>query len=683
MLPSVATRRTQAGSDHFGVRVEDPYRWLEQGNDPEVVAWVREQNARTDAYLQKIPQRAALRERIAALSAVERRSAPRVCQLGGGRQRCFFTRRDGSRVQPVLCYRDDDGPERVLLDVASGASGNTAIDWFYPSRDGTLVAYGTSTGGSEESTLCVLRVDGTTVTEKIPGTAHASLAWFHDGSGFYYSRHPIRGSVPEGEERLHRAIYAHHLGRPWQEDELFYRGAVNDYPSVTLSPNGEWLVLRVHRGWHENAVFVRRRGTRQWLPFATEPGLIFDVVPTDECLYVRTNRDAPRFAIHRAPWPDARSGTDWHEVVPESGETLNAFAVTRGPGLVASYLSDAAARLRWFDVTSGRAEDIELPTLGSIAGLSAAPDSPDAFVEFTSFGRPSEVLRYSTRENRTSLWSSNAASASQSDYEVSRLRAPAADGTPIPMFLVRRREQARRPGPSPTLLIGYGAFNISLSPKFEPASCAFLEQGGTLCVANLRGGGEFGREWYEAGLRANKPTVFGDAAACAAFLIREGLTTPEQLGFLGESHAGLVGGVLLTQHRELFRAIVCSVPLSDMVRFELFGAGRLFADEYGTVSDEREFRCLHGYSPYHRAATRAVYPAAMITCGERDARVDPCHARKLAAAMQHAQLGPAPVLLRSDADTGHGIGKPLDRYVDSMAEIYAFLFNELGVPWPE
>jgi prolyl oligopeptidase len=672
-----------------GVPVPDPYRWLEDGESPEVRSWSAAQTERTERILASQPGFAELRARMATLLAVGTVEPPVV--VGGEGAPCHFYRRQApGQDQPVLYVREGEGPERVLVDPnARSKDGTVALDWWTPSRDGRLLAYSLSEDGSEDSTLRVLDVvTGRDLgqTEEIGRTRHGSLAWLPDGSGFYYSRYPAKGSVPAGEEHYHRRIHEHRLGRDPDEDPVIFGEGreMTDLPYVDISPGGRWLVIHVHKGWSCREVWIMDRAAgpeAAWIPLALprdEAGAYFEAVVGDDALLVRTNEGAPSYALYRVD-PTRPAREDWEVVLPAGPEVL-ASAVPIGGDVIAVYIAGARSVVRRFDAKGERVVEIPLPAPGTVHGVTGRREGREAFFDYTSFTVPARVYRIDLDTGAVSVWAEVAPPIDPEAFVVTQEHAVSRDGTAVSFFVTHRRGLTRD-GSAPALLTGYGGFNISQMPAWSGHRYAFLERGGVIVLANLRGGGEYGEPWHRAGMLAQKQNVFDDAIAVAEHLARTGVTSPGRLAILGGSNGGLLVGAAITQRPDLFRAAVCLVPLLDMLRYHRFLIARLWVSEYGSADDPEQFGWLHAYSPYHHVVDGAAYPAVLFATAESDTRVDPLHARKMAARMEHARPAGAdrPILLRIEGKAGHGAGKPISKRIDEAAYVYAFLFWQLGV----
>ncbi|APR77762.1 Prolyl endopeptidase [Minicystis rosea] len=686
--PSTPPTRREPLVEHLhGVPVADPYRWLEDGESAEVRAWSRAQTDRTEQILAARPDTEALRARLEALLRIGTVEPPVVAGPKGGPRRYFHRRQAPDRDQPTLYVRDGvDGVDRPLIDPNDRSpDGTVALDWWAPSWDGRLLAYGISERGSEDSTLRVLDVDtGRDLpdTEVIPRARYASIAWLPDGSGFYYSRYPARGAVPAGEEHYHRAIYEHRIGRSAAEDpHVFGAGrALSDMPYIDISPNGRWLLAMVHMGWSRRELYLldRHAGpSATFQPIAVPEGEgFYEALMRDDHLLVRTNDGAPTFRLFRVD-PERPERAAWREILPPSREVL-AGVTEIGGDIVALYIRDACSVVKRFTADGTPKGEIALPTLGTVRGIHGEPDGSEAFFDFSSFAIPARVYRIDLTTGATHVWADVDAPIDPDAFLVEQEHAISRDGTVIPLF-VTRMKGVPRDGRAPGLLTGYGGFSASQTPTWNGARYAFLERGGVCALANLRGGGEYGQAWHRAGMLEQKQNVFDDAIAVAEHMIASRLTSSDRLAVVGGSNGGLLVGALITQRPDLFRAAVCLVPLLDMLRYHRFLIARLWVPEYGSADDAAQFRFLHAYSPYHHVVHGTKYPAVLFATAESDTRVDPLHARKMAALMQWASDSDHPILLRIEGRAGHGAGKPISKRIDEAALSYAFLFWQLGL----
>ena len=679
--PPIATRKEAVVDRLHGVEVADPYRWLEDGDAPEVKRWAEAENAVTRRALDKVPGRAALEKRLWELYEIGALGVPVSRKRGDGR-RYFYTRRDGKQNQPVLYVRDGaDGQDRALVDVNGERSdGTRALDWWFPSDDGALVAYGVSDDGSEESTLRVRDVATGRDSDEIPRTRACSLAFTPDGRGFYYTRYPAPGEVPPAEAKYHRSVYFHRLGDdPAKDRKLFGDGrAMTDWPGVDLSPSGRWLVVTVSEGWSKSEVYLfdTRTGGPPVGVAAGEEARFEVIEALDDCLYVLTTSGAPRGRVFAVD-PAHPARDKWREIIKQGDDILQQVAYFQG-GLAASTLHDAAARLRLYGADGADRGEIALPALGALTGLSGARDAPELFYGFTSLFTPTAVFLVAGEGAAPRPWRRLEANLDASAFEVERVMVTSRDGSRAPLFLAHRKG-APRDGAHPTVLSGYGGFDHSTLPVWTPAAIPFLEHGGTYALAVLRGGGEYGEDWHQAGMLGRKQNVFDDFIAAAEWLVANRITNPKKLAISGRSNGGLLVGAALTQQPDLYRAVVCGVPLLDMIRYHHFRIAALWTPEYGSPDDEEAFRWLYAYSPYHHVRDGVAYPAVYFYTATSDTRVDAMHARKMTARLQAANRGSRPILLMQESQAGHGAGKPLAKIITQLVDEWSFLGGELGI----
>jgi prolyl oligopeptidase len=660
-----------------GEAIRDPYRWLEDGESAATREWTDAQNALTRWYLDAVPGREELRRRLDELLAIGEMGVPTPA-----RGRYFYIRRDGRQNQPVLYLRQGlSGEDRALVDPnALASAGTLALDWYFPSDDGRLLAYGLSENGSEQSVLHLLDVDsGATLAERIPHTRAADLAWVPDGSGFYYTRYPAPGEVAEGEEHYHRAIRFHRLGTDPAADPLIFQPAEKEHwPSVGISPDGRWLVIGVARTFDQTDLYL------QDLPAGTPPVAVakdqpasFEGEVAHGRLFLRTNLEAPTYRLYTVD-PEAPGREGWKEIVPPRPDAvLEGVRVTRDR-LALGYLERASSRLQLAALDGGDRREVPLPALGSLFGAGAEWDGTELFYGFSSYTVPPGVYRIDLGAGSTRLWRQVEADVDPAGFEVSQVAVRSKDGTEVTMFLVHRTGLVRD-GANPVYLTGYGGFNISMTPGFSRSLLLWLERGGVLAVPNLRGGGEYGERWHQEGMLDRKQNSFDDFIAAAEWLIAERYTSPARLAAAGGSNGGLLMGAVLTQRPDLFRAVVVQVPLLDMLRYHRFLIARLWIPEYGSAEDPAQFPWLRAYSPYHHVRDGVAYPAVLLATAESDSRVDPMHARKMAARLQAATSSSHPILLRLESRAGHGAGKPLNKVLEEQTDTWAFVFGELGL----
>jgi prolyl oligopeptidase len=678
-----------------GHKIVDPYRYLENQDDPDTKLYVEQELSYTRSILDPLPGRDKINARLSQLLEIGTVGVP---QMGG--KYYFHTRREGNQNQPVLYVREglngafDGGlnnEDRVLLDVNQlAADGTIALDWWYASEDGKYVAYGTSPSGSEVSTLRVIETaSGKLLPDSIERTRAASLAWKHDNSGFFYTRYPRKGDVPEGQEVYNRHVFYHALGTDSAKDPLIFGEGRNPewWPDVTLSEDGRWLLIDEGQGWTKTEMFLKDLTSKDPpLEITTGKDFLYGADFFAGKLYITTNEDAPRYRVFVADATHAKR-ENWKEIIPQSDAVLQNASVTGGK-LLAEYEHDATSELKVFGLDGKKFADIPLPAIGTVFSVSGRYDRNEIFFGFQSFTVPPSIYRGDlTKVDMTgvksALWAKvDAPSIDPSAYDVQQVWYTSKDGTKVPMFVVSRKGLEKN-GKNPTLLTGYGGFNISETPSFNRSAYLWMEHGGIFAVANLRGGAEFGEDWHRAGMLEKKQNVFDDFIAAGEFLIAQKYTDEDHLAIQGGSNGGLLMGAMITQRPDLFRAVICQVPLLDMLRYQNFQIAKLWIPEYGSADDAKQFEWLYAYSPYHHVKPGQEYPAILFTTGDTDTRVDPMHAKKMAALMQaEAKNGASkerPILLRIETKAGHGQGKPVTKQIEESTDIYSFLFWQLGV----
>ncbi|GAA0322066.1 prolyl oligopeptidase family serine peptidase [Sphingomonas oligophenolica] len=668
------TKRDDSIDEQFGERVADPYRWLENDvrADPEVAQWVAAENAVTDAYLATLTGRDIFAARLTKLLDYERFGVP--VKKGG---RYFYLRNSGLQNQALLFVRESlDAPGRVLIDPNSwSADGATALGEWVPSEDGNRILYTVQDGGTDWRTVKTMDVaTGTVADDHVAWVKFSNLAWAKDSSGFYYSRfaQPAEGAEFQALNE-NQQVFFHRLGTTQSADTLVY--ATPDRPrlghSAQVTEDGQWLVITTHEGTDNRYEITILDLTQA----GAEPRTIVKGLENEWSLagsvgplfYWTTNKDAPRSRIVSMDVREAEPAIS--ELVPQGEAVLEGAAILGGK-LIASWLVDVKSELRRYDLDGTPDGLVALPGIGSVAGVSGTAADPELFYAFTSFATPTTVYRYDVATGAATAWAAPDVAFDPGLYEVSQRFYASKDGTRVPMFIVRRKDLP--PGPAPTLLYAYGGFNISVTPAYSGARIAWLEQGGVLAIANIRGGGEYGKAWHDGGRLANKQNGFDDFIAAAEDLIAEGVTTKDRLAIQGGSNGGLLVGAVVNQRPDLFAAALPQVGVMDMLRFDRFTAGRYWVDDYGHPSKEADFRVLYAYSPYHNIRGGRDYPAIMIGTADTDDRVVPGHSFKYAAALQAANIGPKPHLIRIETRAGHGSGKPTDKIIAEAADNWAF-----------
>ena len=681
-LPPVPhTAREDVIDDVHGARIADPYRWLEADTAARVRDWTDQQNARTRAVLDQLPERAAFALRLRELLSVGLLSTPRP--IAG---RIFHARREGEQKQAVLYVRDGIGaPDRALVDPNTlDRDGLVTLDWYYPSRDARYVAYGLSRGGDEMSTLHVIETTtGKELADRIPHTQRSTVAWVSSEGGFYYTVHPAPGSVAAGDENYYGRVRYHRLGDDPATDPLVFGDGrpKEDILGVSASADGRWVLFTALKGWARSDLYLldREHPERGLATVLEGNDAIAEGFVLDGRVWLRTNLDAPNYRVVSVACesPDA---SRWETVVSEGTAVITGFDRTRDR-LAVLRLHRATSRLATYDLRGRDERDVSLPSLGAVEFVEGEHDDdrvgytfqsftqpPVAFVADARTGKPEEVVRLRMPDR-----------LDVDSISVEQTTFASRDGTEVTMFLVHRKD-VRPTGEVPTLLTGYGGFNISRTPLYSAGVAAWVEAGGLFALPNLRGGGEYGETWHRAGMLENKQNVFDDFHAAAEALITRGWTKPAHLAAAGGSNGGLLVGAALTQRPDLFAAVYCAVPLLDMLRYQNFRIARFWIAEYGSAEDAEQATWLRKYSPYHNVRPGIRYPPVLFTTAEGDSRVDPMHARKMAALLQAQSEDPdSVVLLRVDRDAGHGIGKPLDKQVDDFADQYAFIAWRTGL----
>ncbi len=669
---------------YHGKAVSDPYQWLERADAPEVRRWVADENAVSRRYLDGVAQRPVLRERIAKLMTSTSNSYHDLVERGGV---VFALKHQQPKQQPLLVALktvDSLDGERVVLDPnLLSDKGAITIDFFEPSLDGTKVAVSLSANGSEDGTVHVYDVrSGKALPDEVPRVAYptggGAVAWNRDGSGFYYTRYPSPGERAEGDLHFYQQVWFHRLGTPLKADRY---EAGKDFPRIAettlqTSRDGAGTLAVVANGdGGDYAVYLKQRGAWRRLADYAE-GIKHASFGEDGWLYLLSRRDAPHGKILRVPLKQpllAKAQT----VLPESDGTIDHFLVADGT-LYSAELLGGPSRLRAVKSGGGEVREIELPPVSGVNALARVGQG-EVVAHLTSYLTPPAWTHVAAGAAPKASALVVRSVADYSDCEVLREFATSKDGTKVPLTILRRKGTALD-GRNPTILYGYGGYGVSMTPYFSASRRVWLENGGVLAVANLRGGGEFGEAWHLAGNLTRKQTVFDDFIAAAEHLVQRGYAKPEHLAIQGGSNGGLLMGAALTQRPELFRAVASSVGLYDMLRVELDPNGAFNVTEFGSVKDKAQFEALYAYSPLHRVKDETPYPAVLMTTGDNDGRVNPAHSRKMVARLQAANPGGRPILLRTSSASGHGIGTALSEAIEQTADEYAFLFNELGVP---
>jgi prolyl oligopeptidase len=677
------TKTVPVVDEQFGVKVADPYRWLEDDVrvNPAVADWVRAQNAVTDRYLETLPGKDVLAARMKKLYDYERFGLP---EKAGGTY--FFTKNDGLQNQSVLYARSGlNGKDRMLIDPNAWAKdGATALDSWVPSKNGKLLAYSIQDGGTDWRVIRVLDVKtGKPLADEIKWAKFTNISWVGN-EGFLYSRFaaPKEGAAFQ-QLNYNQTVYYHKIGTPQSEDQVVY--ATPDRKelghSAEVTHDGKWVLITSSAGTDEKYELhiIPLGKKRDWKAQTLVAGLEHEwnlVEGMGNKLWFVTNKDAPKLKVVSVDV--ASTSPAFTDVIPERPETLSRAQIV-GDRLVLSYLKDAASMAVMTDLAGKPVQQIALNAIGTASGFTGRPGDSETFFSFSSFNQPGAVYRFDSKTGKSIPFAQPKLSYNPADFSISQVFYPSKDGTKIPMFIVHKKGLDLSKGGAPTLLYGYGGFNISSTPSYSPTRMAWLQSGGVFAMANLRGGGEYGKPWHDAGRLQNKQNVFDDFAAAGEYLIANGYTSKGKLAIEGRSNGGLLVGASLNQRPDLFAAGHAAVGVMDMVRFDRFTAGRYWVDDYGYPSKEADFKTQMSYSPYHNIKSGVTYPAVIVSTADTDDRVVPGHSFKYISALQAANTGDKPKVIRIETRAGHGSGKPTDKIIDEYSDIYAFLARWTGL----
>ncbi len=662
---------------YFGVDVADPYRWMEDPESVETRAWIDAENALTHEWLGEVESRDAIRQRLQEVWNYPKSSSP---NLEGGRY--FVSANDGLQDHSVLHVADTlDGDFTPLIDPNTFSDdGTVSLAGYYPSGDGQYIAYGVSDGGSDWKHFRVMNIEtGEVLEDLVEWVKFSGAEWDMESTGFYYSRYPEPSSLLEGVNE-HSQIYFHTVGTNQSDDTLIWEQP--DSPEFSyyagVTEDGSTLVLYGSNSTDDiNKLWVRPESgsDAEWQPLFLENDAGYEfIAKIDNTVWLRTNRDAPNSMIVSFDLSDPET---WTEVVAERPEPIVSTSIVGGRILV-KYLVDASSKVEIFELDGTAVGEVPLPGLGSVWGFSGHIDNPETFFVFGSYTSASNIYRFDTSNMEVTLYRESQATFDASPYVTEQVFYASADGTQIPMFITHRADIELN-GENPTLLYGYGGFSIPLTPYFSSSVAVWLDMGGVYAVANLRGGGEYGEVWHEAGTQLNKQNVFDDFIAAAEWLIAENWTNPDRLAITGRSNGGLLVGATMLQRPELFGAAIPGVGVMDMLRYHLFTIGRFWAGDYGTSDNEEQFHALRAYSPVHNCEAGVEYPATLVVTADHDDRVVPAHSFKFAAALQAAQGGDDPVMIRIETRAGHGGGMPTSMKIEQSADEFAFLARALNM----
>lgn len=676
------TRQVEQIDDYHGTKVSDPYRWLEDPDSEETKAWVEAQNKVTFGYLEEIQERQSINKRLEELWNYEKYGIP--FKRGN---RYFYFKNDGLQNQNVLYVLDglDDEP-RILLDPnLLSEDGTVALSSLSISEDGNLMAYGLSTSGSDWQEWKVLDIEtGENLSDLLKWIKFSGASWTHDNKGFFYSRYDDPNEKTKLEDaNYYQKLYYHRLGTPQSEDLLVYhRSDRKEWLfSGNVSDDGRYLIISVSRGTDPKMLVFYKDLTKELsdpeapvVELISEFEAYYSFIDNDGAVFwFSTDLDAPRGRIIAI---DSRT-KERKEIIPETEETLDGVSILDNK-FVLSYLKDAHSEIKIFDFSGKPVGEVKLPGIGSAGGFDGKRQDTETFYSFTSAIVPPTIYRYDMKTGTSTVYRQPKVDFNPADYESKQIFYHSKDGTRVPMFIVHKKG-IELDGQNPTYLYGYGGFNISLTPYFSVAMLVWLELGGVLAIPNLRGGGEYGEEWHQAGTKLNKQNVFDDFIAAAEWLIASGYTSTPKLAIGGASNGGLLVGACMTQRPDLFGAAIPDVGVMDMLRFHKFTIGWAWCSDFGSPEDPEEFKALYAYSPLHNVKPGSNYPATLITTADHDDRVVPAHSFKFAATLQPAHTGKAPVLIRIETKAGHGAGKPTAKLIEDISDRWAFLVRVLQV----
>ncbi len=678
-----AAKKVDQTDDYHGTKVADPYRWLEDTDSPDTKAWVAEENKLTFGFLEQISERAWIKDRLTKMWNFERNGVP--FKEGG---RYFFTRNSGLQNQSVLYTMPSLSAEpRVLLDPNTfSKDGTVALAGMSVSQDGKLLAYGVSTSGSDWAEWKVRDVKtGKDLPDDIKWVKFSRASWTRDSKGFFYSRFDEPKEAALRGANYYHKVYFHRLGTPQSEDALVYdrpdEKEMTFYGSVT--DDGRFLLIGASKkNSDKNALYYKDLTQKNAKVVRLLDDFDAQYEPVDNdgpLLWIKTDLDAPRYRVIAI---DTRhpERANWKEVIPQAAENLDSVGMIDNQ-FVASYLKDAHTQIRIFDVNGKPVREVELPGIGTVGGFSGKRTDKETFYAFTSFTNPATIYHYDMVDGKSTLFRKPKVDFNADAYETRQIFYTSKDGTRVPMFITCRKG-LQLDGNNPTLMYAYGGFNIPITPGFSPRVAAWLEMGGVYAVPNLRGGGEYGQEWHQQGMKLKKQNVFDDFIAAAQWLIDNKYTSTRKLAINGGSNGGLLMGAMVTQRPDLWGAVVADVGVMDMLRFHKFTIGWAWVADYGSSDNPDEFKALYAYSPLHNIKPGTAYPPTLITTADHDDRVVPGHSFKFAATLQEAQAGPAPVLIRIETKAGHGGGKPTWMQIEEATDMFGFIVKELDVKLP-
>ncbi len=664
-----------------GTDIVDNYSWLAE-NSTKVKAWEEKQNQLTREYLENLDYRSEIKDRLKKWFDLDQVGCP--FQRG---DKLFQWKRKTGENHYVLYVGSSLDNQKVLLDPNKlSEDGTTAIDWTSITKEGKYLTYGVSEGGSEKSVLKIRDIDSNTeLADTIPNTRHSHVSWLPDNSGFYYTRLPEAGTVPAGEEHYDRRVFFHKLGDDWHEDKLIFAAdnPHNDHPSLSISEDDKWAQLSISHGWNSNDVYVSKVNgdptTPEFTPLVLGEDSHFYVTEYNGNFYIMTDYNAPKFKVMKVSCneKDLSDKTKWEEFISEQEGTLDSFSIVGGK-VVLEYQIKACSKLEVMNLDLSDHHEIQLPTLGTVSSLTGNQDSADLYYSFESYAVPDTIYKFNVQTRSQEKVDELKVDADLSQIKTDQITYKSKDGTPVTMFVVKNKNTINDSN-NKTILYGYGGFNIGETPIFSGTIVEWVNSGGIYVTTNLRGGSEYGESWHRAGMLDKKQNVFDDFIAAGEYLIENKYTQSDKLAIWGGSNGGLLVGAVMVQRPELFGAVICTVPLLDMIHYDQLKIAKLWRSEYGDPANPEHFTFLYAYSPYHHVEVGTSYPSVLLRTAENDSRVDAMHARKMAARLQNANSSHNPILLYVEDKAGHGAGKPLAKVLDDTTDIYTFLRSTIGV----
>ena len=672
------TKKVEVTDVLHGTEIKDPYRWLEDNKESEVLAWDKTQNDFTESYISRISFRDKLKERLLGFMKIDEMSIPHKALDG---ERIFQSKKNADDEKWILyTQKDENSPLEILIDPNKWAEDET-LSYYRPSRDGKLLCYGVAKGGNEAPVLKVMDIEtGEILKDEVKGWKQHITDWDVEGKGFYYATLPLKGEVPEGEEFYWRAVYYHRLGTDKSEDiKLYYDTEVKEnWYSAYYSEDGRYLIVSKGK-FYKNCIYFKKKDDDELTVLEDSFDAQYHSFFFGDKIIILTDKDAPNKKIYVTDAKDCRK-ENWKVIIPEKDQNIEDCRIINGL-LYVTYLKNACSLIQIYDVDGNYLKDVCLPDVGT-AAIWGRQKNSDVWLWFSSFTLPSGIYKYDAESGKAKQYFMPDFDFRFFDYETEQVWYPSKDGTKVSMFLIKKKD-SKPDKNTPCYMYAYGGFNVSITPAFSSSYAVWLESGGIVAVPNLRGGGEYGEEWHKAGMFEKKQNVFDDYIAAAEWLIANGYTCSEKLVMTGGSNGGLLTGAMITQRPDLMKAIYCGVPLLDMIRYHKSKIANIWKEEYGSAEVEEQFKYILKYSPYHNVRPGTKYPAIIVTAGINDARVDPYHARKFVGALRDANSSNAPILLQVQQSSGHGGGTQLSIIAGQSADKMAFLMDQVGMEYKE